>query len=296
VQVQLEREGDSQLFEDLERYLRRHPRLTRFLFNPAGFVFLFGWIVSLGILVGWLGILAIDPQTALNLWAMEGTELLFGREVAIPLGLYQYGLPAALVFMVAFMNDLVTTAWLYPAFYAFRKRHRGRRGFWGYFFRRMEQNAARNKEKVEKYGAVGLYLFMLIPFAVNGPLIGAIVGKLAGIRTRFILPTVILATATATAGWTLAWMYFRPQVEWFIARADGPWIAAGIAAVFTLVLAKTVVGFLRDVRSYRRIERRRREIARRLEAGAVTQVLHARDPDAERVEKTPQAAGAPAAD
>lgn len=275
IQVQLEREGDDELFEDLVRFLKRHPSFGRFVLNPAGATFILGWMLSLGILIGWLGIVIIEPAVGANIMVMVIAELVAGREVAIPLGILQLGLPVLIVFGIAFTQDLITTTWFYPLFYTFRRRQRERKTFWGYFFRKMEKQAEEHREKIQKYGAVGLYFFMLIPFAVNGPLIGAIIGKLAGIRTRYILPTVVLATATATGAWTLAWAYFRPQAQWFVDTFGGQWIALGIVLLFVAVLARTVIGFLRDLRAYRRVERRRQEIARRLEAGTVVQVLRA---------------------
>ncbi len=275
IQVQVEREGDTQLIEDIVRFLKKHPNFGRFVLNPAGATFILGWFLALGILIGWLGIVIIDPATGANMMLMVITEFIAGREVAIPLGIVQLGLPVLIVFGIAFTQDLVTTTWFYPLFYTFRRRQRSRKTFWGYFFRRMEKQAEEHREKIQKYGAVGLFFFMLIPFAINGPLIGAIIGKLAGIRTRYILPTVVLATATATGGWTLAWAYFRPQAEWFVDAFGGRWIAVGIVVIFVLVIGKTVIGFLRDLRAYKRIERRREEIARRLKAGTVVQVLRA---------------------
>jgi uncharacterized membrane protein len=289
VQIQLERDGDSELFEDLERYLQRHPTITRFLFNPAGFTFAFGAILALGILIGWLGVLAIDASVASSILAMTVAEMTVGREVAIPFGLINLGLPALIVFGVAFTVDLITTTWFYPLFYTFRRRQRNRRSFWGFFFRKIEQDAEARREFVQKYGVIGLFFFMLIPFAINGPLIGAIIGKLVGIRTRYILPTVILATATATGAWTLGWMYFRPEVEWFIDTFGGHWIALGIGIIFAFVLGRAALGFLGDIRRYRVVEQHRQEIAKRLQAASVTQVLKAEPQDeTDSAKRSPQ--------
>jgi uncharacterized membrane protein YcjF (UPF0283 family) len=91
-----------------------------------------------------------------------------------------------------------------------------------------------------------------------------------------------LATATATGLWTLAWMYFRPQVQWFVATFGGDWIVGILAVVFTIVILRVVLSLLKDLRNFRRIERRRAEIARRLQAGTVVQVLHAETEGAKR--------------
>lgn len=265
--VELEREGDSQMFEDLERYLRYHPRVTRFLFNPAGFTFLVGWILFAGMIIGWLGILFLDRAIGWSLMTVVGAQLTSGKEVSIPLGLH-FGVPVLLVAGTVFVIDLLGTAWVYPLFYLFRKRNLGRENFAGYFFSRMEGKAATHRRFIERYGAIGLFVFMLVPFAVNGPLIGAIVGKLAGIRTRYILPTVILATAATTSIWTLGWVFARTQLEALTGRYGGHWLALAMVAIVLLVVGGSFLGFVRDARRYRSLRREREGLARRREPAA----------------------------
>ena len=100
-----------------------------------------------------------------------------------------------IVWGIVVTQDLITTKWVYPLFYLFRRKQTGKQNFFGYFFAKMERNAKKHQPFIEKYGGWGIFLFMLIPFAVNGPLIGAIIGKLAGVRTRNILPAVVGSTA-----------------------------------------------------------------------------------------------------
>lgn len=269
--VELEREDDSEMFEDLERYLKYHPTLTRFLFNPAGFTFLAGWLLFLGASVGLLGIAIVDPAMGARVVTVIATEVTAGREVAIPVGL-DLGVPVLIVFGIAATQDLVTTSWIYPVFYLFRKRTIGTKGFFGYFFAKMERAAARNKAFVERWGAVGLFFFMLIPFAVNGPLIGAILGKLAGIRTRYILPTVVLATVTGAGIWTVLYRLAQPQVEAFSAKYGGIWVKLAVLAIFLYILLRVAWAFWRDVHTYRRIQARREALAQR---GTIAQTLHA---------------------
>lgn len=271
LEVQLEHEGDSKMFEDLERYLKYHPNLTRFLFNPAGFTFLIGWFLFFGMSLGLIAIFVINATVAGKILEVALLEITAGREVAIPAGI-GLGVPVLVVWGISFTQDLITTAWIYPAFYLFRSRNVGKENFAGYFFQKMEKNAEKNKEFVEKYGAVGLFFFMLIPFAVNGPLIGAVIGKLAGIRTRYILPTVIMATFTATTAWTLAWYFADDAVQRFVDRFGGHWIALGMVAILLVVVGATILGFLRDIRHFRIIRARREELVRRAQ---VSETLYA---------------------
>lgn len=261
-EVQLEQDGDSELFEDLARYVKYHPKLSRFLFNTAGFTFLIGTFLFFGMAIGWIGVVLLDRGVAAAMLATLATEMFPGKEVAIPLGL-NLGLPPLIVFGIVFIQDLITTTWVYPLFYLFRKNQAGKQNFFGYFFQKMERSAQRHQKFIERWGAWGIFLFMLIPFAVNGPLIGAILGKLAGIRTRYILPAVVGSTAVTTGYWTILWAYFQPQAETFVDKYGGHWIALGIVLIFALVILKTVLDFWRDVRHFREIQARRRELALR---------------------------------
>ncbi len=268
--VELEREGDSEIFHDLARYLKYHPQLTRFLFNPAGFTFLFGVVLYLGMIIGWAALLAVDAEAAGAAAATAGTQIFFGKEIAIPLGILEFGLHAGLVLGIVFMQDLVTTSWVYPAFYIFRKRHLGRDNFAGYFFSRVEKKAEEHRPFTEKYGAAGLFVFMLVPFAVNGPLIGAIVGKLAGIRTRYILPTVVLATLVTTVMWTALVVYARVQLETFEQVIHPRWITLGIVALVLSIVAISFVGFVRDHRKFQELKAQREALARQAHVPAAT--------------------------
>lgn len=259
-EVQLEEEGDSEMFEDLARYVKYHPRLARFLFNPAGLTFLIGWFLFFGMAIGWIAIALLDPESGRKIALTVATEFFPGKEAAVFLGIVFLDLNPIIVWGISWIIDIITTTWAYPIFYLFRKRQAGRQTFFGYFFAKMERGAKRHQAKVEKYGGWGIFLFMLIPFAVNGSLIGAIVGKLAGVRTRYILPAVVGSTMVSSGYWVILWYFFEDQTKVFVATYGGPWIAIAIVTVFVLFLLKNVIEFVRDIRHFRAIQARRREL------------------------------------
>lgn len=269
--VQLERDGDSEMFEDLQRYLKYHPGLTRFIFNPAGLTFVVGTLLFAGMMLGWLAIFLLDPTAAGAMMATLGTEIFPGKEVATAVGL-GFGLHPIIVFGIVFVQDLITTSWVYPLFYVFRKKQAGRDNFFGYLFDKVERDAKKHERFVKKWGAWGLFLFMMIPFAVNGPLIGAILGKLAGIRTRNILPALVGATALTTAYWTALWHYAHDYVQPIVDGPYGTWIHAGFILAFLVLIGWMMLGFERDRREYRRAQALREELARR---GQHSQTLYA---------------------
>jgi len=269
--VQLERDGDSEMFEDLQRYLKYHPKVTRFVFNPAGLTFVVGSLLFIGMMLGWFAIFLLDPPAAGAMLTTLGVEIFPGKEIATAVGL-GFGLHPFIVFGIVFVQDLITTSWVYPLFYVFRKRQSGKDNFFGYLFERVEIDAKKHERFVKRWGAWGLFAFMMIPFAVNGPLIGAILGKLAGIRTRNILPALLGATALTTAYWTALWYYARDTVQPIVDGPYGKWIHAGVLLLFALLIAWMAMGFARDRREFRRLQARRSELARR---GQHSQTLYA---------------------
>lgn len=260
--VHLEHDGDSELFEDLQRYLKYHPKFTRFLFNPAGFTFAMGTLLFVGMMIGWGAILLLDPPVAGQMATTLLTEVFPGKELATAVGI-GFGLHPVIVFGIVFIQDLITTSWVYPLFYVFRKRQAGKDNFFGYLFTKIEHDAKKHEAFIRRWGAWGLFLFMLIPFAVNGPLIGAILGKLVGIRTRYILPAVVGATALTTGYWVLLWHYAHDTMERVVAGPYGTWVQAAFALLFASFIAWTVQGFLRDRREFRRVQAHRESLARR---------------------------------
>jgi uncharacterized membrane protein len=220
MKFELEHEGDSEIYEDLQRYLKYHPRLTRFLFNPAGLVFLMGSLLFAGMSLGWLAIFLLDPPVAGHMAATVATEVFPGKEFSTAVGL-GLGLHPVIVFGIVFVQNLITTSWVYPLFYTFRRHQVGKDNFFGYFFTKVEREAKQHEGFIRTWGAWGIFLFMLIPFAVNGPLIGAILGKLAGIRTRYILPALVGATAVSTAAWVALWHYASEPVSAVVAGPYG---------------------------------------------------------------------------
>lgn len=285
-EVQLESEGDSQLFEDLQRYLKYHPALTRFLFSPAGLTFIVGTFLFVGLVLGLSAVFLIDPPVAAQMLATLTIEIFPGKEFATAAGL-TFGLHPVVVFGIVFLQDLITTSWVYPLFYVFRKHHIHRENFWGYFFRKAESDAKDHEGWVKKWGAWGIFLFMLIPFAVNGPLIGAIIGKLAGIRTRYVLPAVVGATALTTAYWTLLWYYFQDMMEAIVAGPYGTWVHAGFTALILFIIAWIYFDYRKDRRELRNAAERRRAEAERRQFAETLQAEESRTSDPEaRAEAT----------
>ena len=70
-------------------------------------------------------------------------------------------------------------------------------------FDRVQKAAETHKSKVERYGIIGLFVFVWFPFWMTGPVVGCVIGFLLGLRIRINLAAVLAGTYTAIFGWAL---------------------------------------------------------------------------------------------
>jgi len=63
--------------------------------------------------------------------------------------------------------------------------------------------AQKNLSKFERYGALGVGIFIWLPFYMTGPLIGALLGYLIGIRTTVVILVTVISTIASSITWAL---------------------------------------------------------------------------------------------
>lgn len=189
----------------------------------------------------WVGL--VMELTLLSAWRFDMTrsiaagvviEIFSGREAGIPVAL-QGGAPPWLVAQVSFTQDVAAAAIAYPLFLWALHHYHDRDNFFMRRLRRIESAAARHEAYVHRWGPVAVFGFMLVPFAINGPLAGGILGRLAGIPTHYLYLPVIGATAVAALSWTYAYDTLFRVVD----DVDGR-----IAPLATVAILALVVGFM----------------------------------------------------
>jgi uncharacterized membrane protein len=127
-------------------------------------------------------------------------EVFTGREGGIPVAAAA-GVPPIVIFTVSVTQDLAAFFLTYPVFLWLLHRHHDAHNFVMRRVRRIEAAAHRHRAYADRWGPVGVFVFMLIPFLVNGPLVGGALGRLAGIPTRRLIVPVVASTVLAAAGW-----------------------------------------------------------------------------------------------
>lgn len=173
----------------------REPRLERQIL--MGGLTLIGFlVVEVGALMWWRPALAAAVVPGL----LAG--LVLGREAGIPTGL-ALGAPPLLMLQVSAMRDLATGAVAYGGLWMLL--HRSTRvGPWVQrILDERREEAYEQRGFITRWGRWGVFLFMLIPFMVNGPLVVSMAARFAGLGTRAILLPVITATFIGAAMWVL---------------------------------------------------------------------------------------------
>lgn len=170
-------------------------------------------------------------------------EIFSGREGGIPVAI-SAGIPPLYAMTLSVTQDLAAFFLTYPIFLWMLHRHHDRDNRFMRRVRRIERAAERHQAYIRRWGPVGVGLFMLVPFMVNGPLVAGIAGRLAGIPTRRLLLPITLASIAAAA----AWAFFFDQTIGRIRDVD-PRIGYAVAGAIVIgLLASGAYALVRDER------------------------------------------------
>jgi uncharacterized membrane protein len=147
--------------------------------------------------VGW----QLFPGSVLTYAAMTGLNLIIGRAAGMSFG-YASGLGHAQVIPLNMLVETIQVLVVYPLFaLSWRQLITLRR--LQPFVTRMHRAAEFRGGAVRKYGIAGLFVFVFVPFWMTGPVVGAIIGCLIGLRPWVNLAVVLGSTYIAIGVWGL---------------------------------------------------------------------------------------------
>ena len=181
--------------------------------------------------IGWV----VNPEQAARFAAMTGLNMTVGRAAGMSFG-YASGLHHPSVIASSVLVETIQVLVIYPLFVlswnrVVEARHM-RRLLVG-----MRRSAEANQSRVARYGMIGLFAFVFLPFWMTGPVVGSVIGFLIGLKARHNLSIVLSATYAAVAIWAV---FFEHMNEWL--AAYGRYAAFGLVMVVAAVtLAQRVV-------------------------------------------------------
>jgi uncharacterized membrane protein len=140
------------------------------------------------------------------------TNVIFGRMAGLSIGVASQMDTTFLVFFNFFIESIMVLI-LYPLFvFSWNKLE-----FVSYpplsrYLERSRHNANKYQPLIQRYGVIGLILFVLTPFAMTGPVVGSFVGFLIGLRHRMTLAVVLSSTFIAIILWVYLIKNFEEQL------------------------------------------------------------------------------------
>lgn len=141
---------------------------------------------------------------------IEFLKNIFSKEIvvlivsALPISELRGGIPLALSFNFAYAKSfwlsilgnsliIVPTLLLLDSVSKFLRRWQ----IWNKFFTWLFARTRKHSDSVEKYGAIGLAIFVAIPLPMTGAWSGCVAAYLFGVKFRYALPSIFLGVLGA---------------------------------------------------------------------------------------------------
>ena len=231
----------AKYFQELENDNSPEEKHTwkRLLATPEGRILEIGLIMALlFITVLGLGYLRFQEKAHVFI-GMSATNILFGRAAGISFG-YSFDLSNVLVIITNIIIETTLVLIFYPLFvFSWRsilviKPLRR-------IMKRTSIAAEAHQDSIRKYGIIGLFMFVWLPFWMTGPVVGSAVGYLLGLTPWKNLTIVLTGTCLAIICWAILLRKIHDRVAEY-----GPY--ASIALVIVIILIVSVIYVLRHLR------------------------------------------------
>ncbi len=154
-------------------------------------------LLALGLGIGWY----LSPERSLSYVVMTSLTFFIGPATGMTFG-YASGFAHAQVVPLNMLVETVQVLIVYPLFALSWRQLIELRRLKPYVVR-MHDAAESHSGRVRRFGIVGLFIFVFVPFWMTGPVVGSIVGFLIGLRPWVNVVVVLLATYVATGIWAL---------------------------------------------------------------------------------------------
>jgi len=218
----------------------RRPWLRAVLRTQEGVIFLIGVGCLLAVLLWALECAEFSPGKAGAILGILPAHVTGGRAsgIAIALASKRFS-PLAVILLAALIEGMVVCLF-FSAFCLTMKKvvhapwlHNAMRD--------VHESAQSQRHLVARWGILALVLFVWFPFMMTGPVVGAVIGHLMGLRHWVTVGTVMAGTVAAIVCWT----YLLDQMKNLMARVGS------VAPVVGVVVVVTIIILLR-LRSYRK--------------------------------------------
>ena len=189
----------------------RRNRLKVTLLNSSeGRLLLFGVALAF-VYTFWLGVkVLLSPEKSQVLIGMTATHIMFGRAAGMAFGFSQKLEPITVI-PICIIIETILVLIFYPLF-VFSWRHLLVTNWLKNIFERIHKAAETHKGKIQRYGIIGLFVFVWFPFWMTGPVVGCVIGFLLGLRVWLNITVVLTGTCAAIFGWAFFLHQFHDRV------------------------------------------------------------------------------------
>jgi uncharacterized membrane protein len=185
--------------------------LSRVTAGPEGKIFIAGVVLLAAYFAGVVLMRLKSPAITHSLLKMSLAHIFGGRAAGISSG-YAEGLRSWLVILANCIIETYMVLLFYPLF-VFSYRKLIVVGPLQNAIERTHRAALALQPKIVKYGVPGLLLFVWFPFWMTGPVVGAIIGFLIGLRWTVNLSVVLCGTYLAIATWGIVLKRINDKLE-----------------------------------------------------------------------------------
>ncbi|MCL4694583.1 MAG: small multi-drug export protein [Candidatus Hydrogenedentes bacterium] len=170
-----------------------------------------------------IAVAIIEPDPYAGAWHLIIGNLFLGRAYNITVGLKE-GYSNVYLFFQCGLGDIILLLLVYPLLVAGYRRAIEWR-FVGPSIANIRASAEKHKHRIERFGALGLTLFVFFPAWSTGALVAGVVGYLVGMRTSVMFTSIIIGNFLSVAAWI--WL-----IDWMRSFSESlghwlPWIVAG---------------------------------------------------------------------
>ena len=192
----------------------------------VGIVLLFVYIIS----IIFTYIYSVDDANPLVV--MSVTNFFFGLAAGISYG-YTTELNDGVILLMNMLVEFIMVLIIYPLFVLSWNKSVDIELLKN-FFMNVKMQREKYKDYFEKYGKYGLFLFVWFPFWMTGPVIGALIGFLIGIKHYTTILIVLSGTSLAIVIWT----YFLKEVMLVLNEVSlhAPYIVLGLIIIVAVVI------------------------------------------------------------
>lgn len=175
--------------------------LKKILYMDEGKILLLGVFLFLSLSLFIFVAYAINSDFANKISGMVLTNIAVGRVPSLSFG-YASNLSHFTVICTNVLVEMIMVTVIYSAF-VFSFNNIINIKILEKFFNDVQEFKKKHESFFQKYGTMGLFIFVFIPFWMTGPIVGSIIGYLIGINHYKIIFIVSIATIIAVSMWGL---------------------------------------------------------------------------------------------